>query len=305
MEDDITVGVQLLLEDGISDTLATIMQQLAAADQAIAVTSAKWDGLVPGKAAQLSPVPISTETPATTSPDSTALDFDSPDGPGSPPEQAPIAAPTVALVPRAPLDGHPLGPEATRASFAPVPPDFSGPSDAWAAPPTLPSDLGNDPAPAFAPLPSVPVDRDYGLPVQPSALSTPPVSLPILSAAPIPPEDRSTAPPPQALSPNWPAEPPTGVAPTFPLPGASVAPRETEPAPATPSASDLSPSGGNAVDAMATAPLADAGGAEGQLFLDGSLLGRWIIDHLSREADRPPAGGTSFDPRQARHAFLN
>ena len=45
---------------------------------------------------------------------------------------------------------------------------------------------------------------------------------------------------------------------------------------------------------------ADAEGAEGQLMLDGSLLGRWIIDHLGQEADRAPVGGVAFDPRQAR-----
>jgi hypothetical protein len=46
-----------------------------------------------------------------------------------------------------------------------------------------------------------------------------------------------------------------------------------------------------------------AGGApqvmEGRLEIDGAALGRWIAEHLAREAGRPPAGMTGVDPRLA------
>ena len=35
----------------------------------------------------------------------------------------------------------------------------------------------------------------------------------------------------------------------------------------------------------------------GTIMIDGAELGRWIVDHLTQAASRPPAGGTAFDPR--------
>ncbi len=36
---------------------------------------------------------------------------------------------------------------------------------------------------------------------------------------------------------------------------------------------------------------------QGTIFLDGTLLGRWMIDHLARQATRPASGTTGIDPR--------
>jgi hypothetical protein len=33
------------------------------------------------------------------------------------------------------------------------------------------------------------------------------------------------------------------------------------------------------------------------VFLDGTLLGHWLSDHLARETARPQTGSTGFDPR--------
>jgi hypothetical protein len=35
----------------------------------------------------------------------------------------------------------------------------------------------------------------------------------------------------------------------------------------------------------------------GDVYFDGLRLGRWIGDHLEREAGRPQCAGTGFDPR--------
>ena len=39
------------------------------------------------------------------------------------------------------------------------------------------------------------------------------------------------------------------------------------------------------------------GPRQGTIVLDGFSLGRWMLDHFAREASRPGAGTTSFDPR--------
>lgn len=36
---------------------------------------------------------------------------------------------------------------------------------------------------------------------------------------------------------------------------------------------------------------------QGDVFLDGMRMGRWMTEHLARQAGRPPAGGSAFDPR--------
>jgi hypothetical protein len=62
-----------------------------------------------------------------------------------------------------------------------------------------------------------------------------------------------------------------------------------------------------APDRSAEAPLASAmappareqegGASEGDVYLDGTRIGRWMVDTLSRQAARPPAGRAAFDPR--------
>jgi hypothetical protein len=36
---------------------------------------------------------------------------------------------------------------------------------------------------------------------------------------------------------------------------------------------------------------------QGDVYLDGTRMGRWVADRLAREAGRPAGGGTAFDPR--------
>lgn len=36
---------------------------------------------------------------------------------------------------------------------------------------------------------------------------------------------------------------------------------------------------------------------QGDIYLDGALLGKWVVEHLTRSMDRPRAGVTGFDPR--------
>ena len=43
---------------------------------------------------------------------------------------------------------------------------------------------------------------------------------------------------------------------------------------------------------------AGPGGGGGTVLLDGRLVGEWLMDRMARDAGRPGAGTTSFDPRQ-------
>jgi hypothetical protein len=48
------------------------------------------------------------------------------------------------------------------------------------------------------------------------------------------------------------------------------------------------------------AEAAAAGPREGDVFLDGMLVGRWMSRFLNREAERASAGPTGFDARRGR-----
>ena len=53
-------------------------------------------------------------------------------------------------------------------------------------------------------------------------------------------------------------------------------------------------------DKTEQAGLRDAGPQEGDVFLDGMLVGRWMSRFLTREAERASAGPTGFDARRGR-----
>lgn len=42
-----------------------------------------------------------------------------------------------------------------------------------------------------------------------------------------------------------------------------------------------------------------AGPTHGDVYLDGQLMGRWMADRMTRDADRPPSGPTGFDTRRS------
>ena len=305
MEDDITVGVQLLLEDGVSEALATIMKVLAAADQAIAATSANWEGLHLGDGARLSPSPPPPDDHVTKPLQSPAPESDAPNLSRSHRDPQEFAAPLVMPTrPGPPMrsDGVVPGLEAPPPSYAPVQPDVPAPGETWSEPAPKLDGFGFDLTSMRSALPSAPMDIGDPRPATSPIVASISPDFSMASAAPIPTDDRSIVAPqtPQMSDPSWQAQPPSTFAPILPLQAQSMAPREIESAATVPAAIDLAPSGGRDSDAIATAPFAETFGGEGQLMLDGSPLGRWIIDHLSREADRPSAGGTAFDPRQSR-----
>ena len=52
--------------------------------------------------------------------------------------------------------------------------------------------------------------------------------------------------------------------------------------------------------AAPTPSASTSGPMEGDVFLDGALLGRWMSKHLTQQAGRASTGPTGFDPRRGR-----
>ncbi len=302
MDDEYKVGVHLLVEDGVSVALAGITDQLAAADQAIAATAANWEGLPSN--GDLPRSPILQEPVSAVSGPQIELPQELPSNPEAQPTSRlePIFVPTVAVsLPVAPAPRDLLAPS-LRAPDVPLSVLTSALPGWPIAPDMLPPLTNSDPndsravyqqtavsnTPQIVPL-QRPQNGEFGVPWP---LAVAPILADMIGPA------ISSISPPETSSNSALASAP--FAPMIVPQSESVAPKDTVLAGPVGSASDVAPAGGAAPDAMSTAPMADADGAEGQLMLDGSLLGRWVIDHLGQEADRAPVGGVAFDPRQAR-----
>ncbi len=82
-----------------------------------------------------------------------------------------------------------------------------------------------------------------------------------------------------------------------------LAPQAPRLPPAAPSAAMPAPVPGAPVFAGRPAapppPAAEGGRGGGDVVLDGRLVGHWLADRMGREAARPGAGTTGFDPRQS------
>lgn len=90
---------------------------------------------------------------------------------------------------------------------------------------------------------------------------------------------------------SWPAAAwgATGFA-AAPTPGAAFAPSGTFQAAGT------FPAAGTSAGGTSPGGTSPGGPAEGDVYLDGERMGRWMARQLSRALDRPRDGGTGFDP---------
>lgn len=170
---------------------------------------------------------------------------------------------------------------APAANAAPMAKSTSALATAPAAPFITPPDTPVPDAPGLANYagfaPSVPIP----------ALPAPPVPGPsvvqVMQAAPMPPVPASPLAIPGGSAPAWPDMPAA--------PRLAVAPIVSAPPPTPATAGGMAAPGPQAAPAAATPP------QEGRLLLEGFELGRWLTDRLNRDAARPPAGATGFDPR--------
>lgn len=286
MEDAHAVGLGLLLEDGLSAGLASIQQEL---DRLDSVISAAGIGANVGRDSAAPPPDrhpllvqakeppadqadaISTSHAATVARERDRL---APEIAAQPPS----TAVTAALVPLlsgnvAPISTEPAAPRADLASVPAAPPAIVPPAAVGPLPVT-PSSTGFTAAASLS----------FAAPVGSVSSDPTPATTDAAPAAPFAPIAPATCSPSE-----WLATPPDGP------PTGRYAPIAPPPA----------PEASQSIYSRQDVPPSDHGeeGArpqEGRLILDGALLGRWVIDHLTREADRPASGGTAFDPRMGR-----
>jgi hypothetical protein len=297
MEDAYVIGIRLALENGVSAGIADIAADLARLDGAIAATTAHLQQLqslsggielpvprLPQTASRTSSPETGTTLPAPESSAATATarstDLSDARAAGAPRPAAISPPPTVRIL------------NQTTLSAAPAPVDLpaegkggaaaSPAGHAAAAPPVTTSA-----APASPAGPPVP---------QPGDVRTPPIA-PALAA---------TFPPGRARQ----VSPPTGDAELrFRAPVSDPllppSPSMRSAAPPTPQATTAVqregvPQAAVAYPSVAAAPPPRESGTAptgGDVYLDGTRMGRWVSDRLARDAGRPPAGATGFDPR--------
>lgn len=309
MDDAYEIGIRLVLENGVSSGIAALQRDLVAYDRALAATGGRLRTMT--EAGRRLAAPAGRAGPAVH-----ALfrgeQTPAPDAAGGQRPVAAVPAPAVpmpsARQPPPTAVPVPVKPSQPGAGAAPV---MAGAAVAGrtAAAPERASRLPAIPEP---PVSAAPPPRD----------ATPPGRCPAAAAVTV-----MAVPPPYArYAPASPAGPPPAVAaPDVPngsqvsMPVADqqrgqqapLALRDVVrttfwdvPTPGAPPAlagPQVAPRQGSGSAAAAPAsPVAAAsssGPTQGDVYLDGARVGRWMSDRLAREVNRPQAGVTGFDPR--------
>jgi len=287
MDDAYTIGIRLALDDGVSAGITAISGDLAMLDRAIAATIGSLSRLTAiggdathAAAAELQRFARQSEQLVRV-PQPPAADT-SP-APAQPPRATDVFPPAKAFMTTTGAAPTTATPQRAPATPPPLP--------AVAAPPTAPPKLT---APVVRILAPAPPTASSPIPV-----STSPAPPALTVFAPPRPHDRSAPPatapsvevqqhfvtnqaPAAALPPT--SAPPAASAPAAPIAGVPIAPSVLM-EPRMPSV------------APPPSPQAATGPSHGDVYLDGMRVGRWMSDNLAREAARPQAGGTAFDPR--------
>ena len=177
--------------------------------------------------------------------------------------------------------------EAPSAISAPSPPSSSEP-----APRAAPIIRITPPSQSAAPPVGWVSEAQPATSATPSSTTTPsPTVAPAIAISP-------TAPLSLAIKPSAPAVIPT--APRQLAAASLVAQRLPPSAPSLSDAPNAPPppqSAPNQSTSFAPPPPAQSSHSSGgPVYLDGEYVGHWLSNHLAREANRPSAGGTSFDP---------
>lgn len=309
MEDAYEIGIRLVLENGVSSGIAALRDDLAAYDRALMVTTGRLRTLseangrsgigrglaapvgagvassaVRGRAKETVTAPLDTETGRlreVTVPAAPPAAF-------KPPPVVVIAAPTM---PRVPLVGHADGPPAgtSRAPAAPVQPNSTvvkahqNAASSWVvpAPVVVPVIALSPPSYArYAPVSPVVRPPALATPKTPETTESRAVSLPAPDRREV---KRAVASEREVLPPHAGGAMPSN---------APAAPLGTQGATGLTSAPAVL-----ATPAAAVAAAGSNGSPQGDVFLDGARIGRWMSDRLARDIDRPQSSVTGFDPR--------
>ncbi len=264
MGDPYEVGLRIALDDGVAAALPAVARELAVLDRAVGVVRSGLAGLAPAApkgVLGMLPGPVMGASGAEAAPEIIRT--------GANP--APDLAVSRGLAPRPPMETV-LRAAGRAVEMLPSP----AVPEAATAPASLPParvDWQRTDWPALAAVPGV------AAPVPSASASFP---LEAVAAPPLP-ELPSAAPAAGAEAPGWAgAQRPSAAPPALP-PSLLLPPDFAEPAMperAEPEAAERD----------------EERVLEGRLEIDGALLGRFVAEHLAREAGRPPSGMTGFDP---------
>jgi hypothetical protein len=318
MEEAYVVGIRLVLENGISGGLSSIGRDLATFDRALAATTGNLQALRDLGAGLAMPAAAGQPAREQGRPQAEARE------PTAEPSDRPARA--EALTPQLPASAPallvtaPAGGESTAVSV-PSPRDgFSDNLPVWGAMQAMPLREAPDshaPVVATAPLPTAPPPPERVAPAaQPAGFRTMMRYADFAPAAPPGPvavsetlsagarEGAASAVETEATQVPRRADVMVALHQHFARPGEggplppSLAPEQAEVAPRIEAPLRLAPT--LAASQPAAAPVASsaaAGPVQGDVYLDGTRMGRWMADHLAREADRPQTGVTGFDSR--------
>jgi hypothetical protein len=311
MEDAYEIGIRLVLENGVSSGIAALKDDLAAYDRALMMTTGRLRtlsqasdgaGIGAGLAASAG---AGAAGPAVHSPargDETTI----PDAEAGRRREAPVPATPQALsrppqaitaaapaMPRTSLAGRVAGSQ-EGAQRSPVAPAQAPRASVEARRGATPQGRGQAPIPAAATMitvsppsyaryaPAFPTGQPPAVvaPETPEGTDSRPVSMPA-------PDQREVRRAPLVVRepfrpPAWDVVPPSSPATT---------------SSAQASAGVASAPAALAMPAVPVAAAASTGPAQGDVFLDGARVGRWMSDRLARDVDRPQSGVTGFDPR--------
>ncbi len=258
MGDPYEVGLRIALDDGVAAALPMVARELAVLDRAVGVAQAGLAGLAPAAAAL--PGPVVGVPGAEAAPETSRTG-------ANPASDLPASR---GLAPRTPMEAVLRGAERAAAEMLPA----EAPRAAAAQEPVPPARVAwqRTDWPALAAVPGVAASAPLPAPL--AGLAAP--ALPELPAA---------APEAGAVEEGWAgAQRPSAAPPALP-PALLLPPDFAEPAaPAQAAAGDQEAGQG------------EERVLEGRLEIDGALLGRFVAEHLAREAGRPPSGMTGFDP---------
>ena len=327
MIDAYEIGIQLVLQEDVSAGLEVINRGLAEVDQAIAATSANLAGLLQkaetgtkavavGMSAPTSPAPaidhsaertaeqvVQDLPPKSAVPVSVTRSAEKANVP-----DAMAVAPSIPAAPpptHAPSNDKPASlpsviREETVASVAPI---SDSPAETIVSEePAGKTNTESRPSESVALAPIVPAAPRQNEPVHPPAVEVataahesprsvrpPPSARPALTAF----VNQARRPDTSATQPEQARYQPTAVLPSrreraaAPWSGRDTSRVRTE----TNVSQDRTVS-------QQTASQEPKQSADGTVMLDGRLVGQWLADHMAREASRPPAGTSFFDPRQ-------
>ena len=298
MEDAYVIGIRLALDNGVSAGIAAIAHDLEGLDGAIAATTAHLSQL---------------RTAAGATGEAIAADFQRLARQGERLVRVPTPPPVELAPASSPAASPPASPTLSYRTMSPS----SSPTETTLPAPTtpLPRERPNPPVIRIAPVVSLPQSSSLMTPaLDATPPSAPPARPPTAPNIDVPRPSVRLAPPATSSahgkSPdrghNQPVTAPA-TAPVRPLPAAtsgegplarSAHDRPAATAAAAPFA--YAPAAYAPATPASAAPAAaghSSGPAQGDVFLDGMRLGRWMTSHLAHEATQPPTGASAFDPR--------